>query len=69
MTVPTAIGAYLVFRPGGFVERFHTVLTSGGQLGNLLTPLSIQQLAGIWPTGDFRYAPNESRSPTRSRSS
>ncbi len=59
LTLLTAIGAYLVFRPGGFVEKFHNVLTSGGQLGNLLTPLSIQQLAGIWPTGDFRYAPNE----------
>jgi hypothetical protein len=52
-----AVGAYLVLRPGGFVERFRGVLTGGGELGNLVKPLSVQQVAGIWPTGDFRFAP------------
>jgi hypothetical protein len=31
-------------------------------LGNLVRPLSVFQLAGIWPVGDFRYAP--ARLPT-----
>ncbi|HVR05420.1 MAG TPA: hypothetical protein VMS02_05215, partial [Solirubrobacteraceae bacterium] len=51
-------GLYLVLRPGGFVERFHNVLTGGHELGNLATPLSFAQVAGIWPTGDFRFAPS-----------
>ncbi len=42
-----------------FFERFHTVLTSGTELGNLGGPLHITQLAGVWPTGDFRYYPME----------
>ena len=53
-----ALGLYLVLRPGGFVERFHAALTGGDQLGNLIGPLNILQLAGIWPSGDFRYAPS-----------
>jgi hypothetical protein len=52
-----AAGAYLVLRPGGFVERFRSVLTGGGELGNLVKPLSFAQVAGIWPTGDFRFTP------------
>jgi hypothetical protein len=31
-------------------------------LGNLVHPLSVFQLAGVWPVGDFRYAP--ARLPT-----
>jgi hypothetical protein len=55
--VVLALGAFLVLRPGGFFERFRTVLTSGTQIGNLAKPLSVAQLAGIWPTQDFRYTP------------
>jgi hypothetical protein len=55
--VALAGGAYLVLRPGGFVARFRGVLTGSSELGNLVKPLSIEQIAGIWPTGDFRYAP------------
>lgn len=51
-------GVYLVLRPGGFVERFQGVLTGGHELGNLVKPLSLAQIAGIWPTGDFRFAPS-----------
>jgi hypothetical protein len=51
-------GVYLVLRPGGFVERFHGVLTGGHELGNLVKPLSVAQVVGIWPTGDFRFAPS-----------
>lgn len=60
MLVPLAaagLGAYLVLRPGGFVERFSSSLTGSHELGNLLKPLSVKQLAGIWPVGDFRYPP------------
>ena len=52
-----AAGVYLVLRPGGFVERFHGVLTGSNELGNLVKPLGVDQVAGIWPTGDFRFAP------------
>ena len=34
-------------------------LRSPGELGNLIAPLSPLQLAGIWPTGDFRFRPEE----------
>ncbi len=54
-----ALGVFLVLRPGGFVERFHDVLTGGTQLGNLIGPLKILQLVGIWPSGDFRYPPSQ----------
>jgi hypothetical protein len=53
-----ALGAYLVLAPGGFVEHFKTGLTGEGILGNLVKPLSVQQLAGIWPVGDFRFPPD-----------
>ena len=52
-----AAGAYLVLRPGGFVERFRGVLTGSDELGNLVKPLGVEQVVGIWPTGDFRFAP------------
>ncbi|HUN79636.1 MAG TPA: hypothetical protein VMU32_11980 [Solirubrobacteraceae bacterium] len=51
-------GVYLVLRPRGFVERFQGVLTGGDELGNLVKPLRFAQIAGIWPTGDFRFAPS-----------
>jgi hypothetical protein len=57
MLVVAAGGAYLVLRPGGFVQRFRAVLTGGKELGNLVKPLSAEQIVGIWPTGDFRFAP------------
>ena len=53
-----ALLAYLVFAPGGFVEHFKAGLTGEGILGNLVKPLSIQQIAGIWPVGDFRFPPD-----------
>jgi hypothetical protein len=57
MLAVVAAGAYLVLRPGGFVERFRGVLTGSNELGNLVKPLGIEQVVGIWPTGDFRFAP------------
>ena len=35
-------------------------LRDSNELGNLLAPLSPLQLAGIWPTGDFRAQPDDS---------
>jgi hypothetical protein len=32
---------------------------SGSELGNLVRPLSALQVFGIWPTGDFRLAPED----------
>jgi hypothetical protein len=57
MLVVATAGAYLVLRPGGFVERFRAVLTGSNELGNLVKPLGVEQVVGIWPTGDFRFAP------------
>jgi hypothetical protein len=52
------LGAYLALRPGGFFARNESVLTGSGELGNLLAPLHLRQIAGIWPSGDFRLAPD-----------
>jgi hypothetical protein len=51
------IGAYLALRPDGFIERYKAVFTGSGELGNLLRPLRLRQIAGIWPAGDFRVTP------------
>jgi hypothetical protein len=34
-------------------------LRNAGELGNLIAPLSPLQLAGVWPTGDFRLRPED----------
>lgn len=34
-------------------------LRDEGELGNLFAPLSVLQLAGVWPVGDFRGRPDE----------
>lgn len=57
--VACAVAAYLVLRPGGFVEKYKGVLTGGEELGNLLAPLHLRQIVGIWPAGDFRVLPAE----------
>jgi hypothetical protein len=53
-----AAGAYLALRPGGFYERNKAVLTGGNELGNLIAPLHLRQIVGIWTSGDFRLAPD-----------
>ncbi|HEU0251098.1 MAG TPA: hypothetical protein VFR48_10280, partial [Solirubrobacteraceae bacterium] len=55
-----AAGAYLALRPGGFYERNKGVLTGGNELGNLIAPLHLRQIVGIWTAGDFRVAPDSS---------
>jgi hypothetical protein len=41
----------------GFVSPFRTAFTGGTELGNLTSPISPLQLAGVWPAGDFRFDP------------
>lgn len=53
------VGAYLALRPGGFFARNESVLTGGGELGNLIAPLHLRQIAGIWIAGDFRLRPSQ----------
>ncbi len=53
-----AIAAIALLRPNGFVRRFQAVLQGGHELGNLVAPLNLLQLAGIWPAKDFRFAPS-----------
>ncbi len=42
----------------GFVPPTSSPLTSGTALGNLIHPLNVLQVAGIWPSGDFRVSPH-----------
>lgn len=44
---------------GGF-SPFQSGLTRESELGNLAAPLNPFQALGIWPSGDFRMAPQES---------
>ncbi len=41
----------------GLLPREAGALTSPHELGNLIRPLSGWQLAGVWPSGDFRLDP------------
>jgi hypothetical protein len=43
---------------GGAVPPWARPLTNEGSLGNLHGPLSTLQLAGVWPSGDFRLDPD-----------
>jgi hypothetical protein len=42
----------------GFVPPTSSPLTSGTAIGNLIHPLNVLQVAGIWPSGDFRLSPH-----------
>jgi hypothetical protein len=43
----------------GFVPPTSSSLTSGTALGNLIQPLNVLQLVGVWPSGDFRVSPHD----------
>ncbi len=58
VAVVAGAAAYLALRPGGFVETNQAVLTGGKELGNLLGPLHLRQIVGIWLSGDFRTMPS-----------
>jgi hypothetical protein len=53
----TAVIASLpqVITPNGLFSPFQSVLFKESELGNLLGPLSLQHLIGIWPAKDFRF--------------
>jgi hypothetical protein len=42
---------------GGMVAPWARPLTSDESVGNLLGPLSVLQVVGVWPSGDFRLDP------------
>jgi hypothetical protein len=44
---------------GDFLGSASDTLTSGGELGALPKPLSLLQVFGIWPVGDFRASPDD----------
>jgi hypothetical protein len=48
------VGAFLSNKGGLFAGLFSSGQTQATRLGNLFHPLSVFQLAGIWPVGDFR---------------
>ncbi len=50
-----------------FLDDANEVARGTDVTGNLLGPLSPWQLAGIWPSEDFRVAPEESRATDRPR--
>jgi hypothetical protein len=54
----TALFAIPIFLAGGF-SPFQSGLTSETEIGNLIGPLNPFQAIGIWPSGDFRVAPQE----------
>jgi hypothetical protein len=57
-----ALPAWLVLAASFSYEASYASQTSsstpGEALGNLLHPLSVFQLAGVWPVGDFRLTPS-----------
>ncbi len=57
--VAVAVLSVPVILPGGFLPPTSSPIDSPIALGNLIDPLRLQQLAGIWPSGDFRVAPGD----------
>lgn len=52
----TAVLSLPVLWAGGLLPPTSLPLTDSGAIGNLAAPLDPLQLAGIWPSGDFRFA-------------
>jgi hypothetical protein len=44
---------------GGFVPPTSSPVTSDTAKGNLIEPLSVLQVFGVWPEGDFRLEPSD----------
>ncbi len=53
LAIPTLEQATVFLKPAS------TALSSATDLGNLVEPTSRLQLFGIWPTGDFRFDPDD----------
>ncbi len=62
--IAVAVGAALVAPLVGSARKAYrvadVVLSNAGDLGNLAAPLHARQVAGIWMSGDYRYAPDGS---------
>ncbi|HKY12814.1 MAG TPA: hypothetical protein VJL85_05710 [Gaiellaceae bacterium] len=54
LVIPSLTVARFIFGEGVLGS-----LRNAGELGNLIAPLSPLQLAGVWPTGDFRLRPED----------
>jgi hypothetical protein len=58
-----ALGAGALSAPliaaGGFVPPTSSPLTSDTAKGNLVEPLNLLQIFGVWPEGDFRFRPDD----------
>lgn len=54
----SAVAAVPVMVAGGLVPPTSAPLTAGDAVGNLGDPLEAAQVAGLWPVGDFRDAPD-----------
>lgn len=55
--VVVAIAAIPVAVAGGLLPPTSSPLTDDAAQGNLITPLALEQVLGIWPSGDFRLTP------------
>lgn len=55
--VEVAVLSIPVIATGRALPPTSSPLTSADALGNLIRPLRIVQVAGIWPVGDFRFSP------------
>jgi hypothetical protein len=51
------LSAPAIISASGFLKDTSSLLTKETELGNLIHPLSVLQLFGIWPVGDFRLRP------------
>jgi hypothetical protein len=52
LSIPALVAA------GTFLGPASNTLTRGSALGNLIQPLSLVQVFGVWPVGDFRLRPD-----------
>jgi hypothetical protein len=53
LALPSLLTAEVFLRPAA------GVVTSDQELGNLIEPLRVGQIAGVWPAGDFRVDPDD----------
>ena len=57
----TLLSLPVLVEASAFLRRDNvTSFRAGGELGNLVRPLRVQQVLGIWPTADFRLDPSHS---------
>jgi hypothetical protein len=58
-TAAVALLLLPVFLSGTLAPAVSDPLTDAGALGNLIAPLKLVQIVGIWPVGDFRLVPDD----------